>query len=164
MRRLGRTAITALSLLAMASPQTRHPRLLWNATSSVPVGLYRVVARVPARGQSAVIRLPRRARALAEARGYLARGALLIKPVAAGPGDVVCRNGGIITINGRTTAHARHADAAGRLLPRWSGCITLATDHLFVLAATPDSFDGRYFGPLDRTHVLGTAHPVWMTP
>jgi conjugative transfer signal peptidase TraF len=153
----------ALSLLAIASPQTT-PRLLWNASPSVPVGLYRVAARSPARGRLAVIRLPGPLRALAEARAYLAASALLLKPVAAGPGDVVCRHGATVTINGRVAARARRADAAGRPLPRWSGCVTLAAHQVFVLAPTPDSFDSRYFGALDRGHVLGTAHAIWPRP
>jgi type IV secretory pathway protease TraF len=102
--------------------------------------------------------------ALAEARAYLVASALLLKPVAAGPGDVVCRIGATVTINGRVAASARSADAAGRLLPRWSGCITLAAHQVFVLAPTPDSFDSRYFGALHSGHVLGTAHPIWLRP
>ena len=102
--------------------------------------------------------------ALAEARAYLAPSALLLKPVAAGPGDVVCRRGATVTINGRVAARARSAGAAGRPLPRWSGCMTLAAHQVFVLAPTPDSFDSRYFGALDHGHVLGTAHPIWSRP
>jgi type IV secretory pathway protease TraF len=108
-----------------------------------------------------VIRLPEPIETLASTRGYLWAGALLIKPVAAGPGEVVCRHGAIVTINGLTVARARWADAAGRPLPRWSGCITLASDHVFVLSHAPDSFDGRYFGPIDPAHVLGTASALW---
>jgi conjugative transfer signal peptidase TraF len=130
----------------------------------VPIGLYAMIVGTPHRGQIAVIRLPHGAAVLAAARGYLAPGALLIKPVAAGPGDIVCRHGPTVTINGGTVGSARSADAAGRPLPRWNGCITLAAHQVFVLAPVPDSFDGRYFGPLDRTHVLGTAHPLWMSP
>jgi type IV secretory pathway protease TraF len=57
-------------------------------------------------------------------------------------------------------AQAKLADTAGRPLPAWSGCIRLADTQVFVLAADPDSLDSRYFGPVDRAHVLGTALPV----
>ena len=151
-----------LSVLAVASPWAGHPRLLWNTSPSVPVGLYRIAAAAPTTGEFAVIRLPNAQRALAAARRYLGLPALLIKPVAAGLGDLVCRHDATLTINGRATAHARTTDERGRPLPHWSGCTTLTSGQVFVLSATPDSFDGRYFGPIDRSQVLGTARPVWV--
>jgi type IV secretory pathway protease TraF len=101
-------------------------------------------------------------RALAAARGYLGQAALLIKPVAAGTGDVVCRHGATVTINGQAAAHARKADERGRPLLHWSGCIMLAAGQIFMLSAAPDSFDSRYFGPIDRSHLVGAARPVWV--
>ena len=99
-------------------------------------------------------------RIFAGARRYLRKGALLIKPIAAGAGQTVCRHGALVTVNGRIVARARTLDAAGRPLPAWSGCFRLAADQIFVLSADPDSFDSRYMGPIDRAHVLGTAQPV----
>jgi type IV secretory pathway protease TraF len=108
-----------------------------------------------------VIRLPEPFLMLASARGYLPAGILLIKPIAAGAGDLVCRHGAIVTINGRTAALAKAVDARGRALPRWQGCRRLATLQIFVLSPDADSFDSRYFGPLDTRHVVGMAVPVW---
>jgi conjugative transfer signal peptidase TraF len=151
-----------LSVLAVAGPRASHPRLLWNTSPSVPVGLYWIASAAPKTGELAVIHLPDALRALAAARGYLGLTALLIKPEAAGLGDVVCRHGATVTINGKPAAHARMADERGRPLLHWSDCTTLTSGQVFVLSAAPDSFDGRYFGPLDRSHVLGTARPVWV--
>jgi type IV secretory pathway protease TraF len=75
-------------------------------------------------------------------------------------GDLVCRHGPTVTINGQTAAHASRADGLGRPLPQWSGCITLAAGQVFLLSTAPDSFDSRYFGPIDSAHVLGVAHPI----
>jgi type IV secretory pathway protease TraF len=77
-------------------------------------------------------------------------------------GDVVCRHGATVTINGQLAANASTADHRGRQLPHWSGCIRLTAGQIFVLAAVPDSFDGRYLGPIDRSHVHGAARPVWV--
>lgn len=117
--------------------------------------------RVPSKGQLAVIRLPEAGRALADARGYLPRRALLIKPVAAVPGDTVCRQGPFVTINGRLRAIADRKDMRLRLLPHWHGCHHLATSELFVLSTVSGSFDSRYLGPIERGNVLGTAEPIW---
>jgi type IV secretory pathway protease TraF len=99
--------------------------------------------------------------ALADARGYLPAGTLLIKRVIAGDGDLACRLGAIVAVNGQPVAHASAADRLGRPLPRWSGCKHLAAGAVLLLSPVPDSFDGRYFGPLDGSHVLGTALPLW---
>jgi conjugative transfer signal peptidase TraF len=154
--------VLGLGVLAIAGPRTSHPRLLWNTSPSVPVGLYWIASAAPTTGELAVIRLPDALRALAATRGYLGETAYLVKPVAAGTGDLICRHGATLTINGQAAAQARTADARGRPLPRWSGCITLAAGQVLILSAAPGSFDGRYFGPIDTGHVVGVTHAVWV--
>ena len=153
--------MAVLGVVAVAARPTDHPRLLLNASSSVPIGLYGVVPRAPANGELAVIRLAGLVQALAVERGYLGAGARVIKPVAAGPGDVVCRHGATVTVNGVPMAHARDDDGAGRPLPRWSGCVALAAGRVFVLSMAPDSFDSRYFGVVNGVNVVGTARAIW---
>jgi conjugative transfer signal peptidase TraF len=150
-----------VGLLLLAYPRANVPTLLWNTSPSVPLGLYWLAARPPTRGALAAIRLPEPHRSLADSRSYLPAGILLIKPIVATAGDVVCRHGSMVTLQGRTMAHARRADRAGRPLPRWSGCIRLGADQVFVLSAEPDGFDSRYFGPVEHRHVIGTALPLW---
>ena len=142
-------------------PKAIVPSLLWNGSSSIRIGLYARINQIPTSGQLAIIRLPDAARLLANARDYLPMDAHLIKPVAAGSGDIVCRHGPIIRINGRLRALAHRRDRRQRLLPRWHGCRYLTTSEVFVLSTVPGSFDSRYFGPVERAHVLGTAVPVW---
>jgi conjugative transfer signal peptidase TraF len=150
-----------LGLLAIVTPRTSHPYLLWNGSPSVPVGLYELVSRPPMRGEMAIIRLADPVHALAVVRGYLAGRALLIKPVVAVPGDVVCRHAATVTVNADVVASARDADALGRYLPQWQGCRTLVAGQVFVLSTAPDSFDGRYFGPLNVAQVLGVGRAIW---
>jgi type IV secretory pathway protease TraF len=120
-----------------------------------------LASRPPTQGALAVIRLPEPYRSLADSRGYLPAGILFIKPIVARASDVVCRHGPIVTLHGRAMAYARSADRAGRPLPRWSGCIRISADQAFVLSVDPDGFDSRYFGPVNRRNVVGTALPVW---
>ena len=72
-------------------------------------------------------------------------------------GDAVCASGARITLNGALVAERRVRDSAGRALPTWVGCLTLDKDHVFLLGDTPDSFDGRYWGPTLIDNVEG----VW---
>lgn len=136
--------------------------MVWNTSPSVPIGLYLIVAKTTARGEIALINLPPALAALADARGYLPRGVYLLKPIRALAGDRVCRFDLIIVINGRSVGAARVADAAGRALPRFSGCRRLRDDEIFVLGRSADSFDGRYFGPLNVATVVGRAQPLWI--
>ncbi len=160
-RRLLLLAAMTIALVALAWPKTSIPRLYWNASASIPIGLYILTDRVPVRNQLAVIRLPEPARALAATRAYLLANALLIKPIAAGIGDTVCRHGPIVRINGRLRALAAMRDGRQRFLPRWHGCHRLTTSEVFVLSTVSGSFDSRYIGPIDNRHVLGTAVPTW---
>jgi conjugative transfer signal peptidase TraF len=154
--------LLGIALLAVLCPKAGAPVILWNASPSVPIGLYRLTSRAYQAAALAIIRLPEPLRMLAETRGYLRKGVLLIKPVVAGAGDTVCRHGALVTINGRIAARARTLDAAGRSLPAWSGCFKLGATDIFVLSADPDSFDSRYVGPIDRADVVGFALPIWV--
>lgn len=143
---------------AILAPQ---PRLIWNASASVPVGLYAIdVGAKPARGDLVAIAPPAPLSAWLSKRGYLPRGAPLLKRVAATSGALVCRSGVFVTIDGAPAARARSADRMGRTLPLWLGCRRLGRGELFVLGLSPDSLDGRYFGPLPASAVIGTAHPI----
>lgn len=156
----GGAALCALLLPAMHRPALR---LVWNVSASVPVGLYRIVPE-PAQRRGELVALrpsPTLARYMASRR-YVEAGAMLVKPVAAVAGQQVCRTGATVTIDEKTVATARTADRMGRLLPVWTGCRRLSTGTVFLLApAVPASFDGRYFGPVATSAVVGRALPLW---
>ena len=87
----------------------------------------------------------------------------LVKRAAAVAGDRVCAQGPLIIINERVVAARRRADVAGRPLPQWQGCRRLVEGEVFLLMAeTPDSFDGRYFGVSAPIDLIGRATPVWL--
>lgn len=163
-RRIACLGAVALAALGGAALVPKHPRLVWNTTASTPVGLYTTLRGSPRRGELALIDPPRQVRGLAVARGYLTPASLLIKPVAAVSGDRVCRVGLKVWISGRKLATARVADAQRRRLPVWRGCQVLRPGQIFVLGIATDSFDSRYFGPIDARYVVGIAVPIWTVP
>jgi type IV secretory pathway protease TraF len=58
---------------------------------------------------------------------------------------------------------AHDLDSRGRPLPRWSGCRTLTKGQVFLMnSSVPNSLDGRYFGPLPASSIVGQAIPVWL--
>lgn len=77
-------------------------------------------------------------------------------------GDEICRLGMRILVNGRGVATAHARDPAGRPMPVWSGCRRLGEHQIFLLNEPPQSFDGRYFGPMPRSQVIGKTVPLWL--
>jgi conjugative transfer signal peptidase TraF len=153
--------VVGIGLTLFSKGAGEHPVLIWNASPSQPVGLYRV-KRLRARvGDRVLVRLPPRVAAFAARRGYLARGAYLLKPIAAVAGDRVCRWGAQISVRGQQAGRAKWHDHLGRDLPVWQGCRSLKQGELFLLGGDPDSFDSRYFGAVAGDAGNARAVFVW---
>lgn len=160
-RNLGIGAIGCLAVLATAA-WPPLPLLVWNATDSVPRGLYRIEVGVPvAAGDMVAARLPSTVLAMAATRKILPVEAVLVKPVAAVAGADICALGDRISIDGRIVAQRAIADRQGRPLPRWQGCRRLRGGQVLLLSDHPRSFDGRYFGPSDGAGLIGRAVLLW---
>lgn len=154
--------LTAAGAVSVSGPST-HPSLIWNASPSVPVGLYRVAPEPAPKLMDIVVVRPPADLVWFLAEGhYLPRGVPLLKHVAALAGARVCRTGGAVTVDGVPFGDALARDHRGRPLPIWQGCVVLTNDQVFLMNPDrPDSLDGRYFGPLDRSTIVGRADPVW---
>ncbi|MGY6634946.1 MAG: S26 family signal peptidase [Alkalilacustris sp.] len=138
------------------------PRILWNASASLPVGVYALAPPGSLDlGDLVAVALPPEQAEWVAKRRYLGRSALLLKRVAALPGAEVCRVGSVVVIDGNAVATAMETDSQGRDMPAWDGCVVLAEHQLFLLLAeTPHSLDGRYFGPTDITSIVARARPI----
>lgn len=149
--------------LALTSAFPPAPRLVWNASSSAPRGLYTVSPGASIRaGDMVVARLTPAWEDFAAARRYLAAHVPLVKRIAAGPGDRVCAQGGKIFRNGVFLAGRLGRDRGGRTMPWWSGCLRLRPGQfLLLMAGNPASFDGRYFGITSQQYVIGRATLLW---
>lgn len=165
MTRFAWVMVTYFSALATTASIFIDPakKLIWNASASVPVGLYRIVRadRLDVT-DLAVVMPPDDLAGFLDERRYLPRGLPLLKSVLALEGTEVCRNGAEITAYGMSYGQARERDGQGRPLPVWQGCRTLrAHEAFFMNWDAPDSFDARYFGPLPLATVVGRAIPLW---
>jgi len=157
------TYFAALTTLATTAVDPA-PHWVWNATGSVPVGLYHVTPTAALRvGDVVALHLPERDATLLATRGYLPFGVPLLKPVAALAGQTVYRLGLHVTVDGKAVGDAKPIDHRGRPLPVWRGCIRLGPGQVFVMnPAVPTSLDGRYFGVLQTDTVIGRATPVYL--
>lgn len=135
--------------------------LVWNASASAPIGAYAITSpNGVGAGDMVVARVPAQWRRLAGERRYVPAGVPLVKRVAASRGDTVCAIGLKIFVNGRLIAERRRQDGLGRVLPWWTGCITLSSQSVLLLMDNPESFDGRYFGPTRREDLVGKARHI----
>ncbi len=156
--------LAALTILGvgcgLSSFLPRQAAYLWNNTASAPLGLYRLEDDQLERGVTVAVRIESRLQAQLRHIGASTRHNVLLKRVAGVEGDVVCRDGEIIRLNGTGIAVARHSTSKGAALPVWSGCSMIGPGSAFLLSAHPDSFDSRYFGAVSAQEILGVAHPV----
>lgn len=153
-----------LGIAATGFPVFIHPapRLVWNASASAPVGLYRVLPGKTVPGDLVLVHTPDSVRQFASERGYLPANVPLIKRIVAAGGDVACATGNVIFINGHAAAGRLVRDRIGRMLPGWSGCHRLDSSEVFLLMqGVTDSFDSRYFGPVPATMIIGRLAPLW---
>lgn len=153
----------SVTLIVLAAVAPWSPRVLWNASASVPVGLYRLhpVDHLTI-GDLVGVQPPPALSDYLDARGYLPRNVPLLKHVAALEGALVCRSGDAITVDHLRLGHAHAQDRNGRGLPIWQGCHRLGVGEVFLMnPEAPDSLDGRYFGPLPQTAITARLTPLW---
>ena len=136
-------------------------KITFNPSPSAPIGFYWIGDGSLKRGAFAVVPTPPAFRLMAAERRYIPINVELIKRVIGLAGDEICRIENDVFVNGKKVARALNEDSQGRLLPIWTGCVTLGDEQFFALMDAPDSFDGRYFGPLNKNDVTGIATPLF---
>lgn len=138
-------------------------RLIWNASASVPIGFYTIDFEGPFEVTDLVaVDVPEPLAAFLADRGYLPRGVPLLKRILGVSGQRVCRSNLTITVDGIEAGAALERDRAGRDLPVWQGCRRIASGEVFLMnRQVRDSLDGRYFGLLSTSQIIGRAVPLW---
>jgi len=153
-------AIAAASVCLLNLVWNPNEKLIWNRTQSAPIGLYWLSDGPYKRGDWVIVSAKSADAEWAENQGYVGRDWPILKRVSAVSGDTICRRQTVVAINGERVGVANLSDKAGRELPRWSGCVALKADQVFLMNKHPDSLDGRYFGPTQKDDLMGRAHKV----
>ena len=155
--------VLGIGLIGFSAAHNSPPWVIWNASSSAPVGLYRMIAGAPQKGDFVLVRPPKPVSALASSRHYIPANVPLVKRIAAIAGDHVCVARRVILINGHAVARQLGRDSSGRKMPLWQGCRLLHEGEYFLLMAeVPASFDSRYFGPVRSKNLIGRLVPLWV--
>jgi conjugative transfer signal peptidase TraF len=139
------------------------PLYIWNVYASVPIGLYRLRTTKHFHVTELVaVQPPKPLATFLDLNGYLPVGVPMLKRVLALPGQTVCRNRLTISVDDIAVGEARDRDGRGRPLPKCQGCRVVGEGELFLMNwQSDDSLDGRYFGFLPASAVIGRALPVW---
>lgn len=143
-----------------------------NTTKSIPVGLY-WTSGGPVEKGAYVLFCPPQVGVFTEAkaRGYIGAGfcpgdyGYMMKRVLAAKDDAVSVADDGVRVNGELLPFSapRKADAAGRPMPRFqSDRYTLGNAEVLLMSDVSEtSFDGRYFGPVNRSQIQTVIRPVF---
>ncbi|CCD98047.1 S26 family signal peptidase [Bradyrhizobium sp. STM 3809] len=154
---------SGVTLLLGAGAANPRPHFIWNASESVPIGLYAVQ---PVSDwyvtELVVVRPQEQLAAFLAAGGYLPVGAPMLKRILALPGQTVCRRELAIIVDDVEVGAAQQTDRRGHPLPDWQGCRIVADGQIFLMNWQSEvSLDGRYFGLTAMSDVIGRAVPMW---
>jgi len=139
------------------------PRYWLNLSRSEPVGLYirETLPQPLKRGEMILMKCPPGYEKYLYERKWLPEGWPLFKTVAGLPGDTFCIAEKQLTLNGKQIGPVSAVDSQGRSLPVLRGCRTVRENHILAIATGLEtSFDGRYFGDVPVSLIIGTVHPV----
>ncbi|MDB5533415.1 MAG: TraF peptidase [Hyphomicrobiales bacterium] len=143
-----------------------------NTSKSIPVGLY-WTSSAPVEKGAYVLFCPPEVGVFVEARkrGYLAAGfcpggnGYMMKRVSAATNDRVSIATEGVRVNGQLLPFSvpLATDRAGRQLPRFQASrFVLGDSEVLLMSDVSDtSFDGRYFGPVNRTQIRTVIMPVF---
>ncbi len=163
-------AIAGVSFLALgALAYAAGARV--NTTKSIPVGLYWTTNAQVEKG-AYVMFCPPKVGVFDDAkeRGYIGAGmcpggyGYMMKRVLAVKDDSISVADDGVRVNGELLplSAPRAADAAGRPMPRYQASqYTLGASELLLMSdVSATSFDGRYYGPINRSQVQTGIRPV----
>lgn len=165
-------AASTVGALAVISAGAFAVGIRINSTGSIPKGIYIKTGEPLAVGAYVIVCPPDlQVFKEAKARGYIGPGFCpggygnLMKRVLAAKNDQVTVSTQGLTVNGQLLAHsvALKADGAGRPMPAYqANAYTLGNLEVLLMSdASPTSFDGRYFGPLNVSQVRSVIRPVF---
>ena len=142
-----------------------------NTTASIPLGVYQLSNEPLIKGAYVLFcPPPAPVFAMAMASGYLGAGfcpggyGQLMKRLAAAKNDRVTITAEGVAVNGQRLPLSKpiKLDGGGRPLPHYAKSWVLDSDEVLVMSdSNSGSFDGRYFGPIQRAQIVGVIRPVF---
>ena len=153
--------IMTVAVISISVSLLQTPLLIWNTTTSLPKGLYRIHSGY-ALGDIIAFDIPPNILPLVRERGWIPDYDRLLKRVVAVGGDTLCFRDQAIFINGQYADQRSLLDSQQRPMPQLTGCQQLNSQQVWVmLIGQPLSLDSRYFGAVDTATIYGKAVPIF---
>jgi len=154
--------VGSLAAIGAITFHKMEPKILYNPSASAPIGFYYLSGETSyGRGDFVAVMAPDEAQILAAKRRYVPNNTPLLKTIYGVSGDEICIKKDVVMINKNPVAQAQQYDSKGRLMPALKGCSILNDGAYFLLSTViENSFDSRYFGPVDEADILGVATPL----
>lgn len=131
--------------------------LTYSVSRSVPKNIYLVMpSREFKRGDLVQFIPPEPFKKFLLTKHWLPQSGLMLKYVYAVPGDFVCNENHVVMVNKRKVGPVYTFYNKKNKLPQTKFCGKL-TDNQYLLMSTcvKRSYDGRYFGPVRKTNIVG---------
>lgn len=131
--------------------------LVHQLTPSMPIGWYWAspIKKPLVLGEVVLFQPDKALKTYLVQHDWLGKRMSMMKEVYGVPGDFVCRRGNWLYMNHKKTAYIQQEYAPGKPLPQWQVCQVIAKNHYLLLALrVPNSFDGRYFGLIERQQIF----------
>lgn len=160
-RYLGALLLASASLAAVSF--SKFPaKIIYNPSPSAPIGFYKINDRsVYHVGDFVAANLSNEAANLAFNRRYLPKNIPVLKTIYALGDDEICIDSHSVLVNNKPVGRIQTEDSLGRPMTVLRGCYHLQNREYFLLStAIENSFDSRYFGPVDEANILGVATPL----
>lgn len=163
--RLMRYCLLPLAVLFVAVSVLKHfgYGISYQFSRSMPEGfyLYSPLTHQIHRNEIVLFRPPAWVDAYLINHGWLHQHMLMMKQVMALPGDHFCIRNHAVYINGDKIAPVLSDYAPGKPLPKLHYCqVVPANQYVLMSTHINRSFDARYFGPINRHHIIERAWPL----
>lgn len=134
-----------------------------NKTKSLPRGIYRLYPPVDLqKGDIIVFEIPEKAELMFK-RGYVSNIDTLMKKLAALPGDHIEIVDQELYVNENNWGKIYEKDKLNRPLPKLQvEDLKPRENEVLVLSDINNSFDGRYFGPIETRRIKHKAKPIFI--
>lgn len=154
--------IAIIATITSAIKQSGY-HVAYSATPSVPVGFYLIRPFEELKKQDMVeFTPPKDALEFAKEKGWVPKSGRIIKYVFAIPGDHVCIKEGSLYINGENICRVKKFYDDNKLLPQTNFCGKIEDGQYLLLSTKNErSYDGRYFGIIDKSKISGRATPIF---
>lgn len=132
------------------------------SSASMPKGVYFIgPIKSIHRGDIIIFKPPLTIDAFLIKQRWVPKSGILLKTVMAIPGDYVCKKNHWVWIGQKKIAYVFEYYQPNKKLPNSPFCGELKSDQYLLMSVLNNkSFDGRYFGILNRAHMVGFAHKM----